>query len=182
MPKAVKELAIGVAGGIIVILITAIWGWISVGGLVRVLGGASQAQVVAVDKLLDNAIVLTEQECAVLGVGWIRHEEMGGRFPLGAGKTEDSRQEEGKFEVGDKGGAYLHQLMEPEMPIHRHSHRDRFLDNRRAENRIRGDRNDKQRVYTDETRDTGPSGGNQPHNNMPPYLTINFCRKAGNPN
>ena len=39
MNSTLRQLAIGVAGGLIVVLIMAIWGWISGGGLVHVLGG-----------------------------------------------------------------------------------------------------------------------------------------------
>lgn len=39
MNSTLKQLAIGVTGGLIVILVMAIWGWVSGGGLVHVLGG-----------------------------------------------------------------------------------------------------------------------------------------------
>ena len=134
-------------------------------------------RLVAVDSLLADAIVLTERDCAVLGPDWRRYEGMGGRFPLGAGETEDARGEGEPYTLGQTGGAYLHQLTVPEMPAHRHQHRDRWLDNRRRGPQ-RGDDDDVERHHNNDNHSTSIEGGNEPHNNMPPYLVMNFCHKG----
>ena len=126
----------------------------------------------AVDRLLADAIVLTDQDCAVLGPDWKRYEGMGGRFPLGAGMTKDARGEERTFTVGGRGGSYLHQLTVAEMPSHTHPY---TLTNWH----IAADIDDERRVPHHDGAQTGATGGNQPHNNTPPYLVTNFCHKAG---
>ena len=127
----------------------------------------------AVDRLLADAIVLTDQDCAVLGPNWKRYEGMGGRFPLGAGRTKDAREEERTFTIGGRGGAYLHQLTVDEMPSHTHSYT-------RTNWTHDTDVDDERRSPHHDAAQTGATGGNQPHNNMPPYLVLNFCHKAGN--
>lgn len=51
----IGELGIAVVGGLIVILIIAMWGWISAGGLVRLLGGVSQSRVTELQNQLERA-------------------------------------------------------------------------------------------------------------------------------
>lgn len=193
MNETLKQIAIGVVGSLVTFLIIAIWSWISGGGLLHFLGGLSatrideelrmvRMQVISTNQkiqdvaiqspevyeLFTNAIVMTEEECAALGTGWERYEGMSGRFPLAAGQTTDARDEKKSFVLGQTGGAYLHQLTVDEMPSHTHS-----FHGSRSERR--GDDWDNETVHRDETRTTNPMGGDQPHNNMPPYLVINFC-------
>ena len=127
----------------------------------------------AVDRLLADAVVLTDQDCAVLGADWKRYEGMSGRFPLGAGRTKDVRGEERTFTIGDGGGAYSHQLTVAEMPSHKHP----LHLNQRRRGREPGSDDVRKRHRLDLAKDTGSMGGNQPHNNIPPYLVLNFCHK-----
>ena len=124
------------------------------------------------DKLLAGVIVLTAGTCDALGSDWRRYEGMDGRFPLGAGQTKEHLERKTTFEIGKTGGAYVHRLIVDEMPEHAHdfhgSEGPKVVDNW---HNARGHR-DKQRT-------TEKTGGNQPHENMPPYLVMNFCRKAG---
>ena len=122
------------------------------------------------ERVLANVIVLTDQDCAVLGPDWRRYEGMGGRFPLGAGQTKDIREETTSFTLGQDGGAYKHQLTVEEMPKHRHSYRVYHEHRRRCD----GDCSARVPHGADTT---GEAGGDQPHNNMPPYLVVNFCHK-----
>ena len=124
----------------------------------------------AVDRLLADAIVLTDQDCAVLGADWKRYEGMGGRFPLGAGGTKDARGEARTSIIGDEGGVYMHPLTVAEMPSHRHG----FMG---SEGPRSVDDWDNEHAHRAKRRTTDPTGGNQPHNNMPPYLVVNFCHK-----
>ena len=122
------------------------------------------------ERVLANVIVLTDQDCAVLGPDWRRYEGMGGRFPLGAGMTKDTRGEERTFTIGGRGGSYLHQLTVDEMPSHTHSYT-------RTNWTHDTDVDDERRSPHHVAAQTGATGGNQPHNNMPPYLVVNFCHK-----
>lgn len=129
-------------------------------------------RLVAVDRLLADAIVLTDQKCAVLGPAWKRYEGMGGRFPLGAGMAVDARGEERTFTISDEhGGRYSHQLTVEEMPSHSHTYT-------RTDWIYIGDDDNNRGVprYT-EGQWTGRTGGGQPHDNMPPYHVLNFCHK-----
>lgn len=122
----------------------------------------------AVDRVLVDAIVLTDQDCKALGPDWRRYEEMGGRFPLAAGKTTDVRGEVRTYQVGHRGGEYLHQLTVAEMPSHTHSYtRTNWVHDT--------DVDDQRRSPHHTPAQTGATGGNQPHNNMPPNLVVNFC-------
>lgn len=188
-----KQIVLGAAGSVLVILAIAIWNSIASGGLVRVLGGVSEAQFgEKLDKaievmetklqelpieqpeiagLLANGVILTDQECKVFGPNWKRYEKMDGRFPLGAGQTEDTEREHRTFTVGQAGGAYRHKLTEPEMPEHAHwfhgSRGDRVVDDW-----------DNERGHRDQRRKTEETGGGEPHNNVPPYFVVNFCHLA----
>ena len=71
MNETLKQIAIGVAGGLVVLLIIAIWGWLSGGGLIVVLGGATQT---ALTELEDS---IGRGKCTWVAVGYDkshRHE------------------------------------------------------------------------------------------------------------
>ncbi len=154
----------------------------------------------AVDRLLADAIILTDQDCAVLGADWRRYEGMSGRFPLAAGATQDARREERTFTIGDRGGAYLHPLSRDEMARHEHQIIEYEANNRtrrgmrlfiadnvdwvthhgQAESVMTVYRNPDQ--YNTDRRLLAKADGparSRPHNNMPPYLVLNFCHKGG---
>ena len=67
-------------------------------------------------RLLDHSIILTDQDCAIIGDNWRRYEAMDGRMPLAPGSHEEART----FAVGQTGGVYAHKLTVAEMPEHRH--------------------------------------------------------------
>lgn len=128
----------------------------------------------AVDRLLADAIVLTDQDCDVLGRDWKHYEGMGGRFPLGAGENDDCGEMR-TFTIGQAGGEYRHELTVEEMPKHRHSFRMK-------PDHKRGDHGDDWPLHHGHwnTEETTETGGSQPHNNMPPYRVLNFCHNAAN--
>lgn len=120
------------------------------------------------ERMLANVIVMTDRDCTVLGPDWRRYEGLGGRFPIGAGRARDAREEERIFARGDEGGEYLHQLTLDEMPSHSHVYRGA---RNAGDQRCGGDC---RRLRESEMNAT-PVGGSDPHNNMPPYVVMNFC-------
>ena len=42
MSERLKQIAVGAAGSILTLILLAIWGWVSGGGLIYVLGGVTQ--------------------------------------------------------------------------------------------------------------------------------------------
>ena len=130
-------------------------------------------------RLLNRSIILTDQDCASLGENWRRYATMDGKIPLAAGEHTDVRGDTRTFAVGQADGAYAHQLTEAEMPSHTHDYHDRYFNNDRRGGAL-GDDDDRERHYRNDRRRTGPTGGNEPHNNMPPYHVLNFCHNAGN--
>jgi len=142
---------------------------------------AASAQPHPMLAVVKKSIVLTEEPCDSLGDGWTNYSLISGRFPLAAGTGRDENDEIKAFiltpEHSRQGGTYRHTLTEPEMPSHKHSYRDKHLRDRRGPEI--GDDDDRERHYRHDGRETGSTGKSQPHNNMPPYLVLNFCRWSG---
>lgn len=87
-------------------------------------------------------------------------------------------------DLGETGGQETVTLLESEIPAH--NHRLNFLNSTAtstipAGNQFAKSPQNNASVYTSQTNNLkpastlAPSGGNQPHNNMQPYLTLNFC-------
>lgn len=151
------------------------------GGLAQLLENADRImRALEILEAVEKSILLTEQECEALGQGWENYRRMGGRFPIGAGTGRDENSEERTFgfepEPSRRGGTYRHTLTAQEMPKHQHGYIDKYLNNEKAENANRGDDDDRERLYNMDKRRTTFTGGSMPHNNMPPYLVLNFCR------
>lgn len=100
---------------------------------------------------------------ALFGGTW---ERIGGRFLLGADST---------YAGGSTGGEATHQLTTAEMPSHNHT-----LDNYNVTGGTTSfmtvQANDK-KGYSGNV-NTLYTGGNQPHNNMPPYLAVYMWRRT----
>ena len=91
------------------------------------------------------------------------------RFVVGAGST---------YAVGNTGGAASVQLSLAEMPQHSHSYEDKFVDTTTA-NRIDIDYN--ANTYNQDgvrTLATSAEGGNQSHENRPPYYALCYVMKT----
>lgn len=128
-----------------------------------------------IDKKLSNTILMTTKECSVFGEGWKRYERIGGRFPLATGEGIDARSERQGFKVGYEGGEYRHVLSVPEMPEHKHA----YVDHSHGAHPQKVDHgSDRAHELEKSGRTTGVKGENQPHNNMPPYLALNFCHRS----
>ena len=118
-----------------------------------------------------NVIVMTDQECTELA-GWVPYARAAGRIPVGAGSGVDINGVGRAFstEEDDSVGEYEHVLTVEEMPSHSHEH-----NRRTTQNTHRGGSNG--RGHTG-PRMTSATGGNRPHNNMPPTFAMNFCIQA----
>lgn len=107
--------------------------------------------------------------------------DLRGRFPVG--------KDTGTFAtLGGKGGEEKHTLTVAEMPAHQHSGNDRAWHDKQKRNGqqwfvgLSHDRgswmsNAANDGLTNQDTETGTTGGNQPHNNLPPYISLNYIIK-----
>ena len=138
-----------------------------------------------------GVVVTSTVECGSLVGEWEPYNEGFGKFILGAGKGTlivsgpHSSQEAGtsvpltEVRAGAQGGTEKHELHPDEMPAHNHAFTG-------ASVTIGGNNGTGRRLAVGDTADQGsfaPSGSisstgmNKPHNNMPPYIALHFCRK-----
>lgn len=107
--------------------------------------------------------------------------DLRGRFPVG--------KDTGTFAtLGGKGGEEKHTLTVAEMPAHQHSGNDRAWHDKQKRNGqqwfaglnhdggswMSNAAND---GLTNQDTETGTTGGNQAHNNLPPYISLNYIIK-----
>jgi hypothetical protein len=101
----------------------------------------------------------------------------GGQVIIGAGTHTDSRSETRSFVDGEEGGSYRHQLTTSEIPRHAHTNGISGIGGG-SEYKIEGyssraPENDNYKVDN-----TGSVGGDQPHNNMQPYVTCYIWKRV----
>lgn len=129
-----------------------------------------------------GAVIAFDKNCPL---GWEPFQLLAGRIPLGAGK---GNKDEGSSlltprNIGESGGTEKHQLTWAQMPKHHHRG-DRVpwgtlrwkwggVGEYWAHNEGKDGKGKK--VY--EKYNTEPAGGNEPHNNMPPYYVMQYCKK-----
>ena len=150
-----RNIVIGAAGAIMaVVVLTAaetLWGWVSI-----VLG----------PPVPSGAVVAFDGECPE---EWDSYQLGAGRFLLGADNARTLHEE---------GGEENHTLTVAEMPNHNHDN-GQFLLVRITGSHTAPGFDD--RGHNEFNIQHGVSmvamGGGQPHNNMPPYLVVNFCEK-----
>ncbi len=115
--------------------------------------------------------------------GWQPYKNARGRVIIGAGDPSESEGKFGFDETGNlltqyvmrqHGGAETHTLIVAEMPSHRHSYVDRHVV-AQEDDEIMTD--GPSRGWGDHPRNTETAGGGKPHNNMPPYIALYFCKK-----
>ena len=110
--------------------------------------------------------------------GWGAFKDAGGRTVIGAGAgmipgTEERDESIQTKKYRQHGGEEEVTLTEPQMPKHKHT--IQFKGSDTAINAPAG-------TQRGATRTTGPTetrfaGKSQPHNNMPPYIALYFCKK-----
>lgn len=111
--------------------------------------------------------------------GWREYIPLRGRMPIG--KTTDLLEDAylskfGLHEIGREGGEYEHRLTIAEMPSHSHK-----VENvpRLVNDIDRGSLSSTFSVDDPTSRTSSSTGGDQPHNNMPPYRVVQFIEYVG---
>ncbi len=156
-----------------------------------------QAEIEPLKALLQGAVIAfhrSENEGAC-PPRWKRFEPAAGRFVVGAGvntwtdvagrplKDHPSLKDDS---AGAVGGEEVHQLSIGEMPVHNHNNFDTAEQNDynqlltyRKDNGYTGkyfDGSVGELAYQN-GRPITSAGGDQPHNNMPPYIALYYCIK-----
>lgn len=93
-------------------------------------------------------------------------EQLGGQFLLGANDT---------YTVGSTGGEATHTLTQEEMPIHVHNISSSLMWANQT-GQVAGGQNTYYQRSGEQT--TQIAGGDQPHNNMPPYIAVYMWRRT----
>lgn len=102
------------------------------------------------------------------GPFWEVYTSMEGRFPIGVNATD--------YALGATGGAATHTLTTAQIPAHTHSFSipgdvaGVDTANSMAE---QGDGTSNMQPFT-----TDPTGGSDPHNNLPPYRAVHFIKRT----
>ncbi len=147
----------------------------------------------SVAELPKSLIVASERECKTLDGGWSTYTPATARVIVGAGDEFHPKHREwlmqlstGGFEPrelpdyrAESGGGELEvTLTEAEMPRHSHGHQDSFWDTDTQpppKASLAGGTWGYEISTADKS--TLPAGRGQPHNNMPPYIALYFCKK-----
>ncbi|WP_157201378.1 hypothetical protein [Massilia sp. Root418] len=118
-----------------------------------------------------GAIVAFDKPCPA--EGWEPYTVAEGRVILGAG-TGANKDQNGKNlslrQIHETGGEEVHQLTEKEMPAHQHKYT--YLDTQGGSCGLSGCHS--QQISKDSS--TTAAGGDQPHNNMPPFVVLYYCK------
>jgi hypothetical protein len=118
-----------------------------------------------------SVLAFKRSECPI---GWSDFKKGFGRVILGVGKGEGLTEKE----LMDIGGEEMHTLTIEELPSHRHPYGDRhYYDQKVGAPECQTPRGDGAGMCKDTPRKTGPSGGDTPHNNMPPFIALRYCIK-----
>jgi hypothetical protein len=116
--------------------------------------------------------------------GWHEYVPLRGVMPIGHdpeyGRDENDAEDYRLNALKHRSGKRSHKLTIEEMPSHHHQQGSESLYNRYGGGRVVGPRN-WQSGTLDACADqnTSTTGGDQPHNNMPPYRVVQFIEYVG---
>ena len=102
------------------------------------------------------------------GGEWESYAE--GRTLIGVGTGNDENDDTSTFIINQEGGEYNHKLTIPEMPSHTHTgaaHMGGAIPSGGENN------------FCYKTENTGKTGGDQPHNNIQPYIAVYMWKRVG---
>lgn len=141
----------------------------------------NQSSVEVLSRLIPSGAVVAFDSEVGCPRGWSELEDARGRMILGASNTEAdavlTRRQYREF-----GGAETHTLTVDEMPSHSHLLPMRTTGQERPDigSGAGPHGHFQNRVLVEGGgmgQTTSPEGGGQPHNNMPPYIALYFCKK-----
>lgn len=160
--------------------------------------GENKAENQALKELRDEVEILKKQKQAVpvglvaiwgkpanqIPEGWREYVPLRGVMPIGHDpeytRTNDDPEDYRLNTLNQKGGSRSHKLTIEEMPKHHHQQGSESLYNRYGGGRFVGPRN-WQSGTLDACADqnTSTTGGDQSHNNMPPYRVVQYIIYEG---
>nr|DAP86962.1 MAG TPA: Microcystin-dependent protein [Caudoviricetes sp.] len=163
--------------------------------------GENKAEKQALKDLKDEVEKLKKQKQAVpiglialwgrpaseIPAGWREYVNLRGKMPIGLDpdyvkKPEDS-QDYALNQLLKQGGERSHKLTISEMPLHTHNYNDIYYSEAWGSVYIPGNIGSEETDYDnkgyDMTRTSAGTGGDQPHNNMPPYRVVQFIEYVG---
>ena len=119
--------------------------------------------------------------------GWREYVNLRGKMPVGLDpdyiKTKDDSQDYQFNSLLKSGGERSHRLTIAEMPLHTHNYNDIYYSEAWGTVYIPGSIGSEETDYDnkgyDMTRTSAGTGGDQPHNNMPPYRVVQFIEYVG---
>jgi len=135
---------------------------------------SSQAEISQLRAELNRAVpagAVSTFNLAGCPEGWSPLNAAQGRFIVGAGTLDGD-----SYAPGDTGGSARHALSVDELPEHRHGVRMQFGYGSESTYYIVGNNSGGRDVgyhpaYSE------PVGGNEPHENRPPYLSLLYCQR-----
>lgn len=111
--------------------------------------------------------------------GWREYTDLRGRMPVGLDpyyhKTNDDAQDYQLNSLLKQGGERSHKLTEAEMPSHSH----KLYYRETQDDAGNGSDGSELSTGTSHSTDVTKTGGDQPHNNMPPYHVVQFIEYVG---
>lgn len=128
-----------------------------------VLGWLETAPTIIIPK--DAVVAFELSKCPD---GWDEYHEAAGRTIIGVGGGDKLTNRT----LMEKGGRESHTLLVDEMPLHSHSY---TFPNTVIENG-EGGGGVASRTYARDEK-SGDAGGSSPHNNMPPFISLRYCKK-----
>ena len=160
--------------------------------------GKNKAENKALKELKDEVEKLKKQKQAVpiglialwgkpaneIPTGWREYVNLRGKMPIGLDpdyvKKPEDVQDYGLNQILKQGGERSHKLTIEEMPAHNHQQGSESLYNRYGGGGLLGGRNWNSGTYDAYyNQNTSSVGGDQPHNNMPPYRVVQFIEYIG---
>ena len=155
--------------------------------------GENKAENKALKELKDEVEILKKQKQAIpvgliaiwgkpanqIPEGWREYTDLRGRMPVGLDpyyhKTNDDAQDYQLNSLLMQGGERSHKLTEAEMPSH--SHKLHYRETQ--DDAGNGSDGSELSTGTSHSTDVTKTGGDQPHNNMPPYHVVQFIEYVG---
>ena len=198
MNQILKQIATGVAGSIATLVLVAIWGWTSGGGLVDLLGGLTEnrfdgemekvhMQMTKANQKIQEvedqmptfyprgAVIAFDRDDLNVDLcpnGWVPFKKPG-HVVVGAGDAAP-------YLFREQGGAEMHKLTLDEMPKHEHPIKEyewgHTINGNGHSRRIDVDDGPPWSGITGQLV-ASSRGGGKAHNNMPPYIALYLCKK-----